>query len=535
MRAVAKIFLLLAGWLIVVSIVSNSFDNDLGWHLRFGQDALSGDFQYTDSYTWGFAGREWVNHEWGADILFWIIYSRVGYFALALLIGTVIWAAFVLAPLIFARFSLGALAISLLMALAAGFTFVTRVSMAAPLFFVLLWFSLERKKYFFLWPILFWAWSFLHGSWILGFILINIYLVGEIIPSTIRACPELVSGGGTKGGVGKKLCWQIISAAAILLNPYGIKLWREVLSYFIYSDYKRLIIEWLPSYSYPIRWWPIIIAGAAGVLLYLGWKNKKASLTHVLLFLAIFLAAMQYKRNNILLTLVCAPIFAIALEETKKKLLSIAIPNPKGEESLRLTSKFKGFLAPLGMTTAIVLFAVSAVYYLPRLRAQNDVWQDKNFLTRHGFPVKAVDFVKKLPAGAKIFNEFGWGGFFIWQTPQVKMYFDGRGAATWRDANGEFMLKKYLRYLGEKKQLPELSKTPAEYILLEKNRLALPPPGWSDKLFFKKENLAKIMERKPPLLETDLTKSSDWKLIYSDEMTNIWKRTADMNSGSSPE
>lgn len=45
-----------------------------------------------------------------------------------------------------------------------------------------------------------------------------------------------------------------------------------------------------------------------------------------------------------------------------------------------------------------------------------------------GLPVEAVGFLKKNHIGGRIFNEYGWGGFLIWNLyPDNKVFIDSRG------------------------------------------------------------------------------------------------------------
>jgi hypothetical protein len=77
-----KFLLCVLAVLYVTAVISYRFDYDLGWHLRFGRDALLDKFQFLDTYTWSYYGQPWVNHEWGGDILYWLLYSNFGYFSL---------------------------------------------------------------------------------------------------------------------------------------------------------------------------------------------------------------------------------------------------------------------------------------------------------------------------------------------------------------------------------------------------------------------------------------------------------------------
>ena len=193
-----KIILFLFGFFVILSVISNTFDGDFGWHLRFGKDAWNNNFQYTDSYTWTYQNHEWINHEWGGDMVFYWLNNNLGYFSLVIFISLAIWLAFVIAAKIFnKKLTPFSIIIILLAALSVKFIMMMRLSMLSPLFFVLLWWSLEKlpeKKTYYWWPLLLWLWSIFHGSWILGFITINIYVAGnviQIITTKVRKCTKI--------------------------------------------------------------------------------------------------------------------------------------------------------------------------------------------------------------------------------------------------------------------------------------------------------------------------------------------------------
>jgi len=525
------IILILFGLFVTISLISNTFDGDFGWHLRFGQDAWQNNFQYTDSYTWAHYGKEWFNHEWGGDMVFWFLYDKIGYFSLVIFVSLSLWLTFLLSVKIFnKKLTVGAILISILSLISLKFVLMMRLSMVAPLFFVLLWWSLEKlphKKTYYWWPVILWLWSFFHGSWILGFILINIYLVGNLIQIIItkknfcilRQIPRLRCA--TLGMTGKNtnwtlktikntILWQIISALVIMINPYGWKMWGEIILYFTNGYYKSWINEWLPSYTYPIYWWPIVIAAIAMVVLCIGWKKKQVTWAQLLLFIAFFISAMQYKRNNFYLVLICLPLLVIVWKDMSEK--------------IKIKNNIKKIFLPILISTACIIYAI---WFLPRLRFTNNVWQDKFLLARYNFPLGAIKFLQKETknkSNIRLFNAYGWGGFLNWTVPNTLVYLDGRSAATWLADDGEPLLKKHIEMLTEDNKLPELEKNNVKYVILRKNIPSYPKPNWINRIIFDKKDLERVMSTDPFPLEVDLDKSDNWELIYSDVISKVWRR-----------
>ncbi|MFH1291766.1 MAG: hypothetical protein ABIH87_01030 [bacterium] len=518
--------LILFGLYLTMSIVSNTFDPDFGWHLRFGQDAWNNNFQYTDSYTWAHQDQSWINHEWGGDMVFWLLYDKLGYFSLVFFISLALWLAFLFAPKIFTKkLTLASILISVLTLLSIKFIIIMRLSMLGPLFFVWLWWSLEKmpdKKTYRLWPIILWLWSFFHGSWILGFIVINIYLVGEIITMSLHSLRStettvelsrhfrLLAMTKQKTWnwdlVKKTIIWQLISALVITINPYGWKIWIEVIKYFTSNFYKTRVNEWLPSYAYPVHWWPLIIVAIAMVIIYLGRKNKLMNWPRLLLFVAFFISAMQYVRNNVFLMLVCTPILVIFLKQIKWP-----VKKPK----------------LIGYVMICIVLITVIIYTKPTIRYNNDIWKDRLLIAWHSFPVEAVEFLKKQTvnqSGVRLFNRLYWGGYLNWTLPNALVYMDGRGTVTWTDKDGQLLLKKYFAILSQADQLAELEQNQVQYIILDKNYPDYPAPKWSDKILFSQSDLEKAMAVEQRQLEKDLFNNPNWELIYTDQLANIWHK-----------
>ncbi len=515
-KTLLKILLILFGLYLTVSLVSYTVDGDFGWHLRFGKDAVMQNFQYTDSYTWSFFGKEWVNHEWGGDIVFYLLYNTFGYFSLVLLISTAIWFSFVLINKIFEKkLSVLSIIVSLVCLLVTDFLITMRLAMLAVPFLVLLLYLLENvrtKKTYYYFPIILWLWASLHGSWILGFVVINIYLFGNIL-SRIIEWKKVYKFENIWNNIliKKVILWQFISALVLMINPYGYKIWSEVILYFTNSFYKQHITEWLPSYTYPIFIAPLFLFAFCAVMLFIAFKKRKINLIHILLFIFFFISAFQYKRNNIFLVLLCVPIITQSLfytfQEIKWKIK---------------TKKIVGYI----MLSAIILSIV--LVYRPQIRYTNNVWADTELLEYYGFPVSATEFLGKQIGNnvdEKIFNEYSWGGYVLWNLPQHKVFLDGRSAATWKDDNGKLMLKKQLEILTEKDGLLYIEKNGVRYIILRNNYSGYQKPNWVNKAIFKGEKLEIIESNYKYQLIEDLESSDTWTQIYHDSIGTIWKLT----------
>lgn len=517
LKKILNISLIILGFVITLAIVSNSFDGDFGWHLRFGKDATNFFFPYLDTYTFTYFGKLWINHEWGGDMMFWFLYSKISYFAIIATISAAVWGSFLLIPKIFyKKLSTHHLIASIISLLSVKFVLAPRLAMFSVLFFVFIIYILEQipnKKTYYLLPVLLLIWSFVHGSWILGFILINIYLFSNLLMIQIKKINPKWIGKDSKWTIrdcGTILLWQIISALIIIINPYKFKIWQEVSNYFSLNYFKQIINEWLPSYSYPVYTLPLIFSAISIVIIFIAWQKKKITFAQIILFIAIFISAWKYKRNNIYLAVLYTPICAIVIYHLSK------ISNVKLVQKLKI---------PL-MLIASIFTIYSIITLSSTIKLHNNIWNESQFLTQQGFPYHATQFLKKETKETTIdvFNEFRWGGFLNWNLQNARVFLDGRGTATWIDNNEENLLKKYREIKYEKNGLAIIEQTSVQYILLAKNSNDYPKPNRINKIIFTKKDFEKIFIHETSELEKTLTDNKNWKLIYEDKLSKIWKK-----------
>ncbi len=520
--SVIKWLLLILSYLFILTIISNGFDNDLGWHLRFGKEFWeSKHFSFTDTYTYSFYGRPWINHEWGGDFLMWPIYDYLGYPALLMIFSCLPLLAMVLAvKKISGKFNTKDAAVVLLLLWSGQQILNVRLHMFTPLFLVILWCWLEHptaKKIYIGWPILFWLWSIIHGSWILGFIMIGIYWGGNIINLLChhywpnRFYPNL----WTFKHIKQSMTGAIISAIIICINPYGGGVWREVLSYFTNSYYKLHTVEWLPCYYTPIFWASIMAAFITLPIILFLFQKKRIAWPQLLMYLAFWCAAWQYKRNALLFLTVCAPLMASALNLAQTKIAESQISIAD-----LLSQKVKLFINAF----CLIAIALLITYYGVNIKFTKDIWRSMQIMDQNFMPLGAVDWLNKniQTHPILIFNDFSWGGYLNWAMPKDLIFFDGRGTATWNTPAGISYLKYYNDLNFGKNGLKEIEQQPARFIVLSKffnqSDIIIKVNGLTGK-----RASATPTGQNRRLVE-DLKTSPDWRLVYEDKVSWLWEK-----------
>lgn len=512
-----------------LSILSRTFDGDFGWHLRFGQETLAGHLPYTDSYTWTYAGQAWTNHEWGGDVLFWVMYHYVGFFWLEVLITACVTTAFVLLPVVFRRrLTLSGLLANGIALWSVDYLISMRQTTMAPLFFVALIFTLEKislpgvdgqrgRRWLLTWPVLFWLWAALHGSWILGFIVITIYAAGHLGQHVVhRLAPDHFDDSTWNVHTFLDVLQAAAFAfAATVLNPYGLGLWGEIGSYFTQNYFKNYITEWLPSYTFPIYWSFFVLIGTGLVLAVRGLLHRKITIAQFLLLLALMWTGVTARRNSVYSVLVVAPLLAAAFEAIFAACSQFIQKKPLLKEKMYLYSS----------ALVVVLLVFGSIWHGRHIRYLTDPWHDDAFLASRGFPIGAVHALEREPADQKIFNEFHWGGFLNWTLPSSTVYLDGRGTATWMATPTTTLYQAYRALRFDPNGLTKIETTPANYILLQKQFTGYDvAPNFLNRLTFDAVDLALVTSTTTTQLERDLAHSPRWEKMYEDPLSLLFKR-----------
>lgn len=505
-----------------LAIISNTLDGDFGWHLRFGQDMhTESSFPYLDTYTYTKYGQPWTNHEWGGDWLLYQIYSNLGYFWINILTALLTVLAFwIIGKAFIKKPGISFLIFSLICQMSVYHIFAPRLAMFSQLFAALIIFIIEkylsRPKALYFIPFILWLWSALHGSWILGFIIINIYLGCAILPYLVTKKYQNYFNEEKKSPafIYQLIVIQIIAVILICINPYGIKIWQEILEYFGQNYYKAHISEWTPSYAYPVFPKILILQTVALVLIILGFLKRKVKFTNLIFFLAFFYAAMIYKRQAIFTALFSAVIFEYTYTAMAEQMGRLKFYQFLKQQK----TKFYYF--------GIVLAGLLIIFYVRQIHYTNDVWNDKILNYNNAPPYEATVFLQKYTAGQpiKLFNEFSWGGFLNWMLPNALVYLDGRGSATWMHDSRTSMLEHYIEMKEEDTAVEQIEATGADYIMLRYPKFVISGiPSFADRHLFG-DNFKEYFVNHEEKLREKIDNSGRWKNIYSDRRANIWQK-----------
>lgn len=443
-----KIILVTAFLAIFSFFLKPPTDPDLFWHLRYGEEILkTHQIPYGDQYSFTLPGYRWADSYWLSEVLIYLLVSKTG-FLLPIILFTLLGAVTYLAVGFWGRVGkvnseavagaafLGAFVSWPILGLRPQTISLTLLGL---IFIIIHQFWLDsRPKLIFLLPVVFLFWANLHAGFTLGLILIWSFLFAELAQQVVqklwrfRAIPQPSLNFSQI-----KILFFVntFSTLITLVNPYGFGLWRTVFNDASSPTIKNQIAEWLaPNFHYEF-----------GLVFFL--------YLLLLLFLAYLVRMRIHPVRLLILLLFCF----LALAAVRHISVFALLSTPLLAEELMLLPWRKINFAYKRLTLVLFLGLFSLVWlgqYLPQIyKATRNL---KNLAEEGNYPYGAVEYLKKNPQ-ERIFNEYGWGGYLIWQLPQNKTFIDGRMPG-WRRGDKD-ILEDYSNIIDLKKDGPDLLKS----------------------------------------------------------------------------
>jgi tetratricopeptide (TPR) repeat protein len=378
--------------------------SDLWWHLAAGREIWSrGSVPSVDQFSFTFAGREWMNHEWLWDVLAWAAYAL---HPQAVAWGALLAVAALLAGLLgLAARASGSLfaagATTWLFAASAYWFIDIRPHLVTLLFVTVLLLVRERPWAPWLWPPLVAIWANLHAGVVFGVCAIGLDVVLRTALATRRAGRPVWP---RSAWIGLLLCLP-----ALLATPWGPRILEYPLSYLEPDSPYRTLSEWLPP-GFPLDprrfegrlWWMAALAGVGLT------RTAYRDPYNVALATVGFAMALVSRRFIPLFALLAVPLIANALALGQARLLA---------REPRLASPKASLAAALaGLLLAAWLWSDVRVH--PNLLER---WTDSQ-----RYPQAALRYLAALGPPRRILNEYSWGGFLMLHLPESQVYIDGR-------------------------------------------------------------------------------------------------------------
>lgn len=415
-------------------ILQPLLEPDLGWHLRAGLDLVDHGWRLpdTDPYSHTMPDWHWVEHAWLTDGLLALIYRGLGAFGG---IGLIAWFGVVTGlawwvgsgcAAVPTTYRLTAMVGSLWVALPFLGARTQLVSLLGVALLLRVWRHIQQGQGRWVWmlPPLFLCWANLHGGFTAGLFLLTVLLSLSLVATLCKEwwpCPVSLDE--------PVLSWAELRHCAIALglamavtvvNPYGWGLYVEI--YDSLTD--RFMIETLRE------WQPVSFEGWAGraygvylaglLCLVAGWYRRVEPVRWVMLLLVLGLS-LRHWRNVTLFLIVSLPLVA--------ELLAAVVAS-----SLRWVPLLK---AQASYAVLVLTGVTATMLYAQGIDHLDHVWQSgrapDRYFEQTEYPIEAVRWVRshRRELGTRLYNDYGVGGFLLWQLPGERIFIDGRMPA-WR-------------------------------------------------------------------------------------------------------
>jgi hypothetical protein len=415
-------------------------DPDIWWHLHNAQFLVEHHtFMRADTYSFTVPGHPWINHEWLAELPFYLGWRALG-------LGGIHAVMFVTLALIFlgilylsycesGHYKSSILATSFVVFLGCV-SFGPRTILFGYAYLVVLLIVLQKfrsRGNAPLWslPPLFCLWANTHGSWSIGMIFLSIFIAGGLIECDYRF---IYSECWTSAQRKKLFLTWIVSVAALFVNPYGARLVFYPLDL---AFRQRLniehVAEWVSVNFHDMRG-KLVIVLLVVLLVSALVKPRRWTVGELGITLFALYSGLTYIRFLFLVAIVIAPVLAKTFT---------FVPRYRREMDTPITN-----------ACVIAMIVVTWIYFWPKEK-QLETWIAEQY------PQQAVSYLQaNAPQGA-VLNFYLWGGYLNWSDPDLKVFVDSR-VDIFEYAG---VLKDYLDLLALKDPASVLDKYQIQYVL----------------------------------------------------------------------
>ncbi|MFQ3567239.1 MAG: hypothetical protein SNJ59_09580 [Aggregatilineales bacterium] len=462
-------------------------DTDTWWHLRSGEHILRHGTIYADPFSHTFYGEPWVNHSWGAQLILYAIWSVSGVFGLAIYVATLATAGmFFVYRMCSGGTYLRAFAIVIGAATAAIFWSprpqMISFLLSAVVLYLLHLYKYERRDRLWLIPILMMIWGNLHAGFSIGFIFIGAYIAGELLANIARASGDTVV---PPRGILKLIAISLIAAAALTINPYGLRMLLVPFETVSIGALQNFIQEWNSPNFHERQTWPFV-ALLLGVLGAAGASRRRLNWTDFILTGGTAFMALTAGRNIAVFAVAATPVLTRHLDALLAEIGWVVKPRQIVTTRMAWVNLLLVFVVVSGALAKVLLML--------------DETTVQTTMAEH-LPVEAVAFINAQGVQQPIFNSYNWGGYLMFAAPNVPVFVDGR-----TDLYGDVFLAQ-------------------DYFAT-----AVGAPGWEDRL--RGRNINSVFVEAGSGLAGRLRDAPEWTLVYEDEQAVIFERVGGGGDGS---
>lgn len=321
---------------------------------------------------------------------------------------------------------------TLIGAVASSVIWAVRPQIVSLLLAAIVAFLLDRYKRSgattWLWPLplLVALWVNCHGGFVIAFILMGCYLVGEALN---RLTMPLSAGRESPGGEPQSsrlvpLVMAIfVSIVAVLLNPNTFKMFTYAYQTVSIGQLQDFIQEWAsPNFHnlqvHPFVWLLLLTLVAMGL------SRRRADWTDLALIGIFGYMGLLAVRNIALFALIAPPVLS---RHTVFALDDLAMRTPRLSRLAALTHTQPSRRPRRALLLLNLLLLILVIGGAGGKIAVDIIDLQDPEVWGQGLPLEAAEYLSQHPPPGLMFNSYNWGGYLIWSLyPDDPVFIDGR-------------------------------------------------------------------------------------------------------------
>ena len=452
-------------------------DTDTWWHIRSGEYTLTHGMITADPFSFTKAAVPWTNHSWGSQLVLYAAWQLGGALGLSVYMAALATAGmFFIYKMCEGNRYLVAFALILGAAAAAVF-WSPRPQMfsfflSAVVLYLLYLYRSKHIDRLWLIPVIMGVWGNLHAGFSIGFIFLGGTIAGEALSRLFNPQGQVLPWRG----IGKLVVISLISAAALVINPYGLQMLLVPFQTLSIGALRDFIQEWnSPNFQGRETWAFVFLL--LGVLGAAGASKRRLSWTDFVLVSGTAFMSLLAGRNIAVFAVAATPVLTYHLD---------SILTERGwvfQPMRRITPR----LARLNLVIVVVVLLGCLAKVLL-------IMEPKSLAAdmRAHLPVDVAAYIEAERPPQPMFNSYNWGGYLMFAVPDYPVFVDGR-----TDLYGDTFLVQYLQ-------------------------AAVGGEGWRETLDQYGINTA-VIEKESGLARR-LRDEIGWQEVYTDSMASVFVR-----------